>query len=165
MTIPTSVAQLTQQLKQDTHACESLLDLLNQEKEALANRDMDRLDQLIAAKTEQLELLENSARQRTEWARQYLGAGNADVKQVQEAWQSMLETANVPEITATWERLKELQQSCKAANEVNGKILARNHKTFERLLGIVRGQTTTPNLYSASGKSTASHISHKVGEA
>lgn len=155
--------RLLQQINNDITACETLLLLLQQERDALNNRDIDALDQIIEQKTVQLTHLENSAQQRTEWAR--ANSDSVDLQEIQHAWLAILEQANIPIIQEQWGKLKELQQQCKAANEVNGKILARNQKTFNRLMEIVRGQTASPNLYSAAGKSTSQHISRKMGEA
>ncbi|WP_083608015.1 flagella synthesis protein FlgN [Teredinibacter haidensis] len=165
MTMQISPPELIQQLQQDIAACEQLLSLLEQEREALGARDMEKLDTIIEQKAVQLSALEASAQARTLWAREHLQLNPADENAMRTAWQEMLDSANIPQLSKAWSRLKELQLACKDANEVNGKILSRNQKTFGRLLDIVRGQTATPNLYSAAGKSTSNHISHKVGEA
>jgi len=165
MTFSLSPQQLFAQLQNDVSTCEKLLDLLGQEQEALAERNIEVLDTIIEHKTQQLEVLEKSAQLRTDWTRQSLGGATIDDSMIKERWQAIISSSEAPQISEQWEKLKVLQAKCKAANEVNGKILARNQKTFSRLLDIVRGQHSTPNLYSASGKSTGGHISHKVGEA
>ncbi|SMF36142.1 flagella synthesis protein FlgN [Alteromonadaceae bacterium Bs31] len=165
MNIPIQAQELVTHLQADIAACESLLELLEQERSALGERDTETIEALLEQKAEQLSILEASAQTRTRWSKQYLSADAVDQEPLKRAWQSLLDQAEHPQLVQLWEHLKELQQACKAANEVNGKILARNQKTFGRLLEIVRGQTATPKLYSAAGKSTASHISQKVGEA
>lgn len=165
MTTAPSPQRILSQLDTDISACELLLTLLEQEREALANRDIDALDTIIEGKATQLKQLEASAQNRTAWARQYLGNNANGLDEIKKAWQNLVEDAAIPQLKERWESLKTLQNSCKEKNEANGKILARNQKTFNRLLDIVRGQTATPNLYSAAGKSTSGHISHKVGEA
>lgn len=165
MTTAPSPQRVLSQLETDISACESLITLLEQEREALSNRDMDALDTIIEGKAAQLKQLETSAQSRTAWARQYLGNDTGGLEEIKNAWQNLLEDAAIPQLKERWETLKELQTTCKEKNEANGKILARNQKTFKRLLDIIRGQTATPDLYSAAGKSTSGHISHKVGEA
>jgi Flagellar biosynthesis/type III secretory pathway chaperone len=154
-----------QQIQGDIAACTTLLDLLERERVALGKRDMDTLDELIEQKAAQLKWLEKSSQTRTQWAREQLRLDPADQDTMKAAWQTMLENSPTPELSKSWETLKTLQDACKQANEVNGKILARNQKTFGRLIEIVRGQTATPNLYSTAGKSTGNQISHKLGEA
>ncbi|WP_185231314.1 flagella synthesis protein FlgN [Teredinibacter franksiae] len=160
-----SPQQLTQQLQSDILACETLLGLLEKEKTALSSRDVDAMDGIIEQKAEQLTSLEASAQQRSQWSRDYLGQSGSDLEALKQAWANMLTSTGTPQLVEQWQKLKDLQIACKQANEVNGKILARNQKTFGRLLEIVRGQTAAPNLYSAAGKSTSGHISQKVGEA
>ncbi len=165
MNLPIQPQQLLKHLQTDITACEQLLALLEQERKALGERDMETIEGLLQQKAEKLSILEASAQVRTDWSKNYLSANSKDQQALKQAWQKILEQLDHPQLQQLWERLKELQLACKTANEVNGKILARNQKTFSRLLEIVRGQTATPKLYSAAGKSTASHISHKVGEA
>jgi len=155
--------QLLQQINNDVIACEALLELLEKEREALASRDVDSLESIIDQKAVQLAHLENSAKQRTEIARK--NSGSNDIKDIQQSWLQLLDKINLPTLKEQWETLKDLQKQCKNANEVNGKILSRNQKTFNRLMEIVRGQTAAPSLYSAAGKSTGQHMSRKMGEA
>ena len=58
-----------------------------------------------------------------------------------------------------------LTKECQHKNEVNGKILIRQQQVYARLLELLRGQTTAPNLYTASGAPTSTQGSFKVDEA
>lgn len=156
--------QIHHQLNGDIAACEALLKLLEAEREALAARDMVTLDTIIEQKATTLATLEQSARVRSEWLREYVQTSPEAGATGEPMWDSLL-AGNAPALVQSWQRLKDLQIRCRAENEVNGKIIARNQKTYARLLDIVRGQTTAPNLYSASGKSTGGGYSNKVGEA
>jgi len=160
-----NAAALTQHLQQDIQACETLLQLLEQERTALSERDLESMEAIIEKKATCLSLLEQSAKNRTAWSQQFVTSDAQDQQAVSEAWQTLLQQTNQQQLVDQWQQLKTLQSACKKANEVNGKILARNQKTFGRLLEIVRGQTASPSLYSTAGKATSSHISHKIGEA
>ncbi|TVZ38528.1 flagella synthesis protein FlgN [Alteromonadaceae bacterium 2753L.S.0a.02] len=156
--------QLQAQLQSDIAACETLLDLLAAEREALTNREFETLDAIIEQKTEKLTVLEQSAILRSQWLQNFAQKQALSISEQKNLWETVMKDTT-PNLKPTWEKLKTLQHKCKEENEINGKILAKNQKTFSRLLDIVRGQTAAPNLYSANGKSTTSGYSHKVGEA
>lgn len=156
--------QVHSQLSSDIVSCETLLQLLQEERQALAERDLAALDTIIEKKTAALIDLETSAKVRASWVKTFVDNHNLQVHDAKSIWDALIEET-APAMLQTWQKLKELQQKCKQENEVNGKIIARNQKTFARLLEIMRGQTAAPNLYSSSGKSTGGGLSNIVGEA
>lgn len=146
-------------LSQDIEACERLIALLGDEREALKNRDHKALETVIRAKAEQLSHLENSARTRGLWAQSVNRSANSD-----QVWQQII-ADQAPDVAESWARLKELLDVCRTENEINGKVLSRNQKTFNRLLSILRGQTASTNLYTSKGGKNASMPGHRLGEA
>lgn len=155
----TSAATIERQIRADIDACNTLLELLSNEQEALKNRDPEALAQVIEAKINPLTHLEQSARQRANWAR------SSETEANSKAWQKILDDTNSEKLQQDWLTLKELLQSCRHRNEVNGKLLIKNQQIFGRLLNIMRGQSTAPSLYSAKGSATAAGTSCKMGEA
>lgn len=154
-----SAPQIQQQILRDTQTCEDLLKLLNQERDALRERNMDELERILLEKASRLETLENSANERSKLARAY--ASGSD----QENWRELISKLNDEKLDQSWQKLKELLHSCKLENEVNGKLLTRNHQIYSRLLDIVRGQSQAPSLYTSRGNSSSSGSSNLVGEA
>jgi len=154
-----SASQIQQQIVQDTSSCETLLSLLNEEREALKSRDMDALERILREKSTHLESLEHSSDERKAMAIQYQQQGKSD------NWNQIIEELHNENIRSAWEKLKELLKLCKLENQVNGKLLARNHQVYSRLLELVCGQSAAPNVYNASGSSPSSGSSNIVGEA
>lgn len=151
---------LLQHIGQDVSACRNLLQLLEQERDALKARDLTALEDIIQNKSANLLHLEQSAKQRSVWA--------ASLKQpkdsVEDTWLALLRTCK-PQVEQTWSELKELLRECQEQNEINGKLLARNQQVFSRLLSIVRGQDESGPLYTAKGGRGAGSSVQKLGEA
>ena len=159
MSAPVSLKEIESQIRQDTLACETLLALLARERDALKEKNLGELEQIIAEKAECLSQLEQSSRQRAAWSQRFSGDSP------DEAWDALLNSVNNSNIRAAWQNLKKLFVECRTANEVNGKVIARNQQTFARLMGILRGQAEAPTLYTSSGSSSSGGSSNIVGEA
>ena len=147
-------------LTNDVKATQSLLALLEEEQEALKSRNVESLEKIVEDKAPLLAQLEESAVQRTLWVQRITNEDNAE-----DAWKDILESDIPPALKTNWESLKQLLESCKLKNEVNGKMLARNQQVFSRLLDIMRGQQVSKNLYNASGAASGGSRSKIVGEA
>ncbi|WP_370978950.1 flagella synthesis protein FlgN [Agaribacterium sp. ZY112] len=150
---------LSQRFTSDSACCEQLLDLLYKEQHALKERDADTIDQILKQKAPLLEQLENSAKEQQHIAK----ALSADLRS--ENWLEQLNIDGAPQLKEQWQSVKDLYQKVRAQNEINGKLLSRHQKTVSRLLDIVRGKTTTPNLYTSSGYSSSQANSNNIGEA
>lgn len=151
---------LQQHIRQDLSACRNLLQLLEQEREALKNRDVDKLEDIIQNKSANLIHLEQSAKLRSAWvAKQQKPSEKADV-----VWQTLVR-ATKPDMLREWEEFRTLLRECQEQNEINGKLLARNQQVFARLLAIVRGKDSTDPLYNAKGGRGAGYNFQKLGEA
>lgn len=147
------------QIATDIQACEALLSLFESEREALKQRDSETLDQIIQNKNTYLQTLENSAKLRMAWAQQ-MAQNNPEV-----SWESLIESLSETQVKEQWQTLKKLFKRCKEENEINGRLVARNQQVFGRLIEILRGQTSAPNLYNAKGNAAAKNGSNIFGEA
>jgi flagella synthesis protein FlgN len=158
----TALSQTTLQdhIKQDIHACTQLLQLLDEEREALKSRDLDKLETIIQNKAANLQHLEQSAHQRTNWVAQQ---GKTDAKP-ETLWVALIRNIQ-PGIEQDWDEFKQLLQQCQEQNEINGKLLARNQQVFSRLLSIVRGQDEQASVYTPKGSRETGYQAHKLGEA
>lgn len=150
---------IERQIASDIDACHTLLDLLDQEQEALKARDADLLEQVVKNKMPALSHLEESAKRRASWA------NITQEKQSSGKWEDFVNSFNQQQLKEHWQELKRLTQQCQQKNEINGKILSRQQQIYGRLVGLLRGQTSAPNLYNAAGTATASRSSIKVDEA
>jgi flagellar biosynthesis protein FlgN len=146
-------------LRQDISACQTLLGLLDAERQALKARDPEQLEDVIQNKTTLLQHLEQSARQRSQWV-----ALSGAKQKSETAWLSLLAKLD-PTMESTWREFKDLLKVCQEQNEINGKLLARNQQVFERLLAIVRGKGESNPLYTARGNRGSGYDFQKLGEA
>lgn len=147
-------------LEEDVKACNALLQLLEQERSALKERNHEQLEAIIHTKAHHLQHLENSAKIRSEWAHLY----QSSEQNPEEKWRSIMDE-QAPTTVKLWQELKQLLQQCRQENEVNGKILSRNQKTFSRLMSILRGQTGSTSLYTNKGGKNAHIPGQRIGEA
>lgn len=154
-----SAAAVEKIITADISACERLLVLLEDENTALQERNLDTLQEIIEEKSIHLNHLEMSAKTRTQWMEGHQG-DNLDKE-----WQQLLAEFKQPSLAQAWEKLKQLQNTCRERNEINGRILTRSQQTYGRLLNILRGQNTSADLYTQSGAKTNNTSSCSVGEA
>lgn len=154
-----TATQLKQNVQHDLLTCESLLELLSQEQEALKKRDVEKVSGILDEKVPLLERLEASAQLRQVWANSTNHPNN------EEGWASLITELGASDIKSEWQKLKSLYAEVREQNEVNGKLLSRHQATVSRLLDVMRGKTASPNLYTASGYSSSQAQSNKFGEA
>ncbi|MFL0799131.1 MAG: flagellar protein FlgN [Agarilytica sp.] len=159
MNQPITADTIQTQISGDIHACNTLLELLDKEQDALQSRDAESLAEIIDQKLQPLTHLEESAKQRASWA------NISEPEKFSEKWNAMLSKLATGTIKDDWETLKKLTKECQYKNEVNGKILGRQQQVYGRLLELMRGQTKAPTLYTASGTATSNQSSFKVDEA
>jgi flagella synthesis protein FlgN len=161
-TLPFSAEELQAHIDADTAQCKQLLAILNQEQEALKERNVEEVERLLNEKVPILEALENNAKQRQTWAANATSDTSADNEA---RWAHLLGSLGSSSIKDKWNALKALYVDVRTQNEVNGKLLSRHQGTLNRLLDIMRGKTASPNLYSATGYSAGAAQSNKFGEA
>ena len=160
---PMTAKTVAQQVDQDLKCCEALLVLLEDEREALKQRDAEKLDQIIDNKTEHLGTLERSSHIRALWIQKYHQA-NTEADSPEAVWQQSLTNLD-PNLKNRWDTLKTLIKRCQDENEVNGRALSRNQQTFGKLLNIMRGQVSNGVTYTSSGGQNGNISSSSIGEA
>lgn len=154
--------QLSHNISQDLHNCVELLRLLEDERNALGQRDAQKLEEIIKAKSAHLQNLESNASQRTLWLKD--SATEPATESLQTQWDTLLQ-GRAPELKARWQQFKTLLNQCQNENEINGRLLARNQQVFARLLSILRGQGDNQNVYSAKGNKPSGGGRQSLGEA
>ncbi len=152
--------QLVNHIEQDIAACEALLQLLGAEREAVKERQLTLLDDIITQKASRLRVLEESARSRSHW----VAAATTATTTQEQRWLELLAGFS-PELLARWQVLKDLFVECRVQNDVNGKALARAQNTYGQMLGLMRGQPANSKLYSPKGAPRSSLLGHNLGEA
>lgn len=146
-------------IKQGIEACQKLLILLEDERNALKKRDTKELERIITDKSTSLIALEQGAKQRAAWI-----TTNGKEPSPEHAWTQHIEQLG-SDMAPQWQQFKRLLEDCQTHNEVNGKMLARNQQAFKRLIAIVRGQSHGQPLYTPKGSHGAGSGYHNLGEA
>ncbi|HEY7773210.1 MAG TPA: flagellar protein FlgN [Marinagarivorans sp.] len=160
---PLNNERLAKSINNDIYACEKLLSLLEQEREHLAQRNIDELDPLIEAKSLLLNQLHQSAVARTQWSAQFQAqAQDRDDDLLEKSFSDFAQENGLAE---QWQKLQGLFKACQAANEVNGKAMMRSQSTHERLLNILRGQGSSSSLYNDKGAKHNQNSRGTLGEA
>lgn len=156
-----SAQNLENHINTDIETCNSLLQLMLDEREALKARDTEHLDRIIEAKVDGLQQLEQSAKQRSEWL---LEGKPQQALTNEKAWLDIIQ-AIAPAQEANWLQLREKLKECQEQNEINGKVLTRNQQVYQRVLGILRGQPVGGGLYTQGGSKSNSQWQQSIGEA
>ena len=150
-------------LHADIAVATRLIELLDEENDALISRDRQGLESLITEKQQLMEKLEFSSKQRSRWVQPLVASSGLPLEQ---CWEQVLQQLDDKALTASWEQFQQLVERCKQANERNGKLIARGRSTLRQLLSIFRGQyVEAPKLYTASGTTQSGNQSHTVTKA
>ena len=168
-------APLLHLLTEDIGAAQRLLQLIEDELQALEARDLERLQSLLDAKLPLLQQMENNGRQRSQLLQQ---AGVSSDRQglaelaaqagVSSDRQGLAELAALGSVNADTlarsDELGELLEQCKQANLRNGRVIRSNQHATGRLLDILRGQET-PSLYDRRGSATQGNRQRPLSQA
>lgn len=136
--------QLLSNLQADEQHALELQALLLREQDALKDRQLEALQDQLASKQSLLKQLEEGSHARSQLLQsQGLPASLNSLKQL---------AKNAPQgdaLIALACRVDELLHTCRAINEVNGRLMRANQNSISQLLGILRGQDTP--LYNRYG--------------
>ena len=141
---------LLQLFTDDIGHAKRLLELMDEEFLALGERDLARLELLLADKQPLLALLDQHGRQRSQLlASLNLSADRAGLQQLAERsplGQELLDRSD---------ELGHLLEGCQSANQRNGRLIRANRASVGSMLGILRGGDAS-GLYDSRG--TAARI-------
>ncbi len=142
-----------EQLREDTSIARQLLELTDAEYQALAERRLADLESLLSSKQPLLALLAQHASRRSQTLTE-LGLGND--RHGLEAYARTAPEAD--DILAGAAELEDALESCRAANERNGRLIRTNQAAVASTLEIFQRSSQAPDLYDRRGGSTkASH--------
>lgn len=136
---------LLQLINEDIGSATQLLELLDAEFQALSERDLPRLERILADKQPLLALLAQHGNQRSQvLAGLQLSADRAGLQAL------AARSTQGEALLSRGDELSELLQSCQSANQRNGRLIRANQATLGSVLGILRGGET-PGLYDSRG--------------
>ena len=144
-----SPAQLAR-LKLENAAWKALLEVMQEEEQALIAGDADRLALLDSAKLTQLQTVNGHARSRLA---DLQAAGHTPDHPGMDAW---LTQHGQPEHRAHWQRLCEMEQVAQAMNQRIGSLIElRLSSTRQALNVLVHSATSQGGLYDNAGLAVA----------
>ncbi len=141
-------ATLLEITRHDIDLSEQLLALIEQEFQALSERQLDRLEALLGTKQILLKQLDQHAQQRTVLLQAQGLRPDLPGLQAYAARQPDGE-----ELLALSSQLAQLMEQCKAHNVRNGQIIQANRFVVGKLLNVLQG-TSAPTLYNRRGNQT-----------
>lgn len=146
---------LLQQLVDDIDTAKQLLELVEHELAALAERNLAELEIILTKKQPLLALLGQHGVERS---RMLTERQLSNDRSGLEAFASISSQGDA--ILARSSELEALLQDCQAANERNGRLIRANQGAVGSLLTILQGSNETPDLYNRRG-ATARSSQHR----
>lgn len=145
-------ASLLARLKVENAAWQTLLQVLQEEEQALVEGAADRLALLNTAKLTQLQTVSDHARSRLA---ELQAAGHSPDHAGMDAWLAQL---GQPEARARWQQLREMEQDAQSMNQRIGALIElRLASTRQALNVLVHSATGQGGLYDQAGQSVATH--------
>lgn len=160
MTTQQAVEQLFAQLSELAQQLASLASLLQQEQAALTQKDFATLEalahdkEMLSAQIEQLE------QQRHGLCSQLnIQSDFASIKTYITGVSGKL----LARLEQQWDTISTLGSQCTSQNQVNGILVANQHRHAQQALAILRGVTGDDETYSASGSQQVLDQQHSLG--
>ena len=139
-------------LKLENAAWQALLQVMQEEEQALIDGDADRLALLNTAKLTQLQSVSEHARSRHA---DLLAAGHTPDHPGMDAW---LTQHGQPEHRARWQQLCDMEQKARAMNQRVGALIdMRLTSTRQALNVLIHAATSQSGLYDQAGQAVAAH--------
>ncbi|HZX16334.1 MAG TPA: flagellar protein FlgN [Pseudomonas sp.] len=129
----------------DIGTAEQLLELIDTEFQALSDRDLPRLQNILTEKLPLLTLLDQHGKERS----QLLASLNLSPDRT--GLQALAAQSNQGKLLLErGDQLNALLERCQAANLRNGRLIRSSQASTNSMLGILRGNET-PSLYDSRG--------------
>ncbi|MBL1294205.1 MAG: flagellar protein FlgN [Thiotrichales bacterium] len=147
------------QLSEEIKLTKTMVSVLEQECNALANSDATKINETSQQKRMLLTELETCARKRLQLVtdmgyRRELGSVGRFLSQ-KDPSQALLQS---------WDSLNRQLQLCNDKNQINGRIISLSQRKTEMALNVLRGQLPQSNsAYNHMGKITHNRYSSAVG--
>jgi flagellar biosynthesis protein FlgN len=152
--------ELLQQLVDDIGTAQKLLELTDAEYQALAERNLVELEQLLTRKQTLLALLGQHGGHRSQALVQAQHSADRHGLTAYAAGSAVGE-----DILAQAEQLDRVLERCRQANERNGKLIRANQSAVGSMLQVLQGSNQTPDLYDRRGAAAKSSHNRPLSQA
>jgi flagella synthesis protein FlgN len=140
----------------------TLKNLLDQEYQALQQRNLEQLQALVEQKTEALQQLEENNQTRNQL---FISAGVTPDKAGLQTFKAELNETDAIAFSTLWNELEKVLLQVNDKNKRNELIITRNSRNLEQLLSILRGQNQKNTLYDQSGEKGNYSAQNSLGKA
>ena len=151
---------LLEQLADDIGIARQLLELIDQEFAALGDRNLADLEAILAKKQPLLALLGQHGAQRSQWL---IGQQLSPDRTGLEAAASKSDSGAT--ILDQAQLLEAELESCRSANERNGRLIRANQSALGGMLNILQGKDDTPDLYDNRGSAAKTKQQRPLSQA
>lgn len=152
--------ELLQQLVDDIDTARKLLELTDKEYQALAERDLSGLEQLLTQKQALLALLGQHGSLRSQTLIK------AKLSADRNGLMAFAESSTLGDkILAQANQLDGVLEACRNANERNGKLIRANQSAVGSMLRVLQGSNQTPDLYDRRGTAAKSANNRPLSQA
>jgi flagella synthesis protein FlgN len=156
----TSAQRLDTLLTQAVREACLLESALERESNALAERDVEALNQVVAEKQQLVQTLERVTREQSELLRKAgFDTDAAGMSACLKSWDE--EGLMVP----VWQRLQTVMGRCKRLNQINGGVVETQRQQVDQAIHILRGEDARTELYGPSGHTLSSGPSRHISKA
>lgn len=147
--------------QQHTHLIK-MLDILRQEHQALSENDLERFENIVQQKHQQVKMLEQ-IQPRLDSVEQMIG-GVLSKSTFAAFIQRMPEGAAKSGIKGLWQDFQTTLEECNLQNKTNNRILSASAINVKQALNILRGNPNQPGegIYGKSGRQQDSMHSHSL---
>ena len=140
----------------------TLNNLLDLEYQALQQRSIEQLQELVEQKTDALQQLEENNQTRNQL---FISAGITPDKAGLQDFKAMLNDTDANAFSSLWNELEKVLMQVNDKNKRNELIITRNGRNLEQLLSILRGQNQKNTLYDQSGEKGNYSAQNSLGKA
>lgn len=154
-----TVRTLIECMQQDDKDLKQLEVVLKKESEALQQRDLKLLGDVLTLKTSLLSSIEQRAKNKSHILHA-LGYTPTTMD-----LDGFLDQLNNEPLKRVWLYLRNKLQDCKTLNSINGKVVSHSQMRVSKVMQIVRGQSSQSNLYTASGKQSSAASAYRIASA
>ena len=152
--------ELLQQLVEDIGSARKLLELTDTEYQALAERNLAGLEQLLTQKQALLALLTQHGAMRSQTL------AKAQLSADRNGLIAFASVSSIGEdIVAQASQLDEILGACRNENERNGKLIRANQSAVGSMLKVLQGTSQTPDLYDRRGSTARSAYQRPLSQA
>ena len=152
--------EVLQQLTEDVGTAQKLLELMDAEYLALAERNLAGLEALLTQKQALLALLGQHSTLRS----QALAKSKLSIDQNGLAAYAAASAVG-PSILEQAEQLDKALEACRIANERNGQQIRANQGTVSSMLTLLQGSNQAPDLYDRRGGAAKSSYNRPLSQA